>query len=344
MPRELVHWAVLQSSIDELTAQGARRVASILANNREAAFLGAIAHDAPYYYQRGNAHFARVANGLHGLQGQDTFYPLRLLAQNLARQRQDDLAELGWAFLLGMFSHAITDQWFHPWIFFFSGDYYHADPRERSEARRRHRLLEVYLDDWLSCTQLPEELPTSVAALLSELRGARLEYLSHFLGDVITENLFFPEAPKTNCASDWNSALLELGLLQWGFRNPLFSGIVKLFAHISPHRWAEIEALSNFRRHGLGLLLNGQHHYRNPVSGEMLQAELRGLLSGAIGDCARVFAALDLEVMSGVMPSILRSLRGVSLNYGVWGAGPEAAKFFSDTGLPLPGMQMAQDK
>jgi hypothetical protein len=342
MPRELVHWAVLQSSIDELSAQGAGRVASILRNNREAAFLGAIAHDAPYYYQRGNAHFARVANGLHGLAGQDTFYPLRLLAQKLARQQQDDLAELGWAFLLGMFSHAITDQWFHPWIFFFSGDYYHPVLAQRSEARRRHRLLEVYLDDWLSCTQEIQNTPTTVAALLAELRGTRLEYLSHFLGDVVTENLFFSQAPRVNCAADWHSAFLELGLLQWGFRNSMFSAVIKLCAHISPERWAEVEALSNFGRHGLGLVLSGQHHYRNPVTGEPLQAELRSLFKGAVGDCARVFAALDLEIMSGVVPAILRTLRGVSLNYGVWGAGPEAAKFFSDTGLPLPGMQMTE--
>ncbi|NDC39700.1 MAG: hypothetical protein EBZ48_16940 [Proteobacteria bacterium] len=256
---------------------------------------------------------------------------------------EQDLRALGWAWVLGMFSHAIADQWFHPWVFFFSGDYYHPEPLARAEARRKHRLLEVYLDDWICTTRGGGSEEISAPMLMCSLRGAPLSFLCDRLGEVLTERTFSPEGSPDNTSEHWYGALWEAAVLQWGFRNRGVGALLHLLANCKPQRWAEFEALLSFRRSGLGGKLAGRYHYRNPVTGEPCDHTLDDLFNGAVADCARLFTAIDSQLDDSqldtmVVPVVLRTLRGVSLNYGVWGADPGAATNFAEQGLLLPGL------
>jgi len=60
MPRELVHWMVLDSACERLT-RSAAAVGRCLRSAPHAAYLGAVAHDAPYYLRFGASGFERVA-------------------------------------------------------------------------------------------------------------------------------------------------------------------------------------------------------------------------------------------------------------------------------------------
>lgn len=338
MPRELVHWEVLKAATEATAIQGGAEVACIVKRNLAAALLGATAHDAPYYYRGGDSRFARVANGLHGLEGCDTFHPLKQLMSVVVETPEPHLRELGWAWVLGMFTHAIADQWFHPWVFYFSGDYYHPDPQLRRDSRRKHRLVEVYLDDWLCGVRGARCAEISPVVLMMKLRGAPLRYITTLLGSVLTERLFSPDGAPEDTSKEWRGALWESAWLQAGFRNPAVGAVLHGLAKLKTEKWAEFEALLRFGRSGWGAKLEGIHHYRNPVTGEQCQHSLNELFDGAVADCARVFAALNLEIESGVFPTALRSLRGVSLNYGIWGAAPSAARYFAERGLALPGL------
>jgi hypothetical protein len=237
-----------------------------------------------------------------------------------------------------MFSHAIADQWFHPWVFFYSGDYYHPEPTRRADARRKHRLLEVYLDDWLSVIQAGGPSDPSVLTLVRALRGARLDFISSLLGRVLTERLFFVDGSAEDTSAKWRGALWESAILLEVFRTPWMGAVVHAAAKLRGSKWAEYEALVRWGRVGLGQKLEGHHRYRNPISGEWSEHTLAELLRGAIDDCVRVFMAMDSDLDSGVTPAVLRTLKGVSLNYGVWGAAPESATFFATEGLTLPQM------
>ncbi|NBO19953.1 MAG: hypothetical protein EBV03_12175, partial [Proteobacteria bacterium] len=87
----MVHWQVLIAASEMAAACGGATVSRIIETNRAAALLGATAHDAPYYYRGGEHSFAKVANGLHGLRGSDTFAPLRQLAAAIVKSPEQDL-------------------------------------------------------------------------------------------------------------------------------------------------------------------------------------------------------------------------------------------------------------
>ena len=123
MPRELVHWRVLEGSLKDAPS----KLVQIINENKEAAYLGAIAHDAPYFHKLGKSPFAEVAKFLHGTYGHDTFLPLYELLKACEDDRQR-------AFVLGMFSHAVADQVMHPMIYYFTGDYYHSDKKLKLKA------------------------------------------------------------------------------------------------------------------------------------------------------------------------------------------------------------------
>ena len=95
MPREAVHWNVLSRALKQLDRtpfsrlfpagtdpQSQAEAKKILA----AMYLGAMAHDAPYYYKFGGAKFEAAAEILHGSDGNDTFDPFRRIAAEILRR------------------------------------------------------------------------------------------------------------------------------------------------------------------------------------------------------------------------------------------------------------------
>ena len=114
MPREIVHWLVLERCTERLSESDATAAATALKTHRSAAYLGAIAHDAPYYYRLGADHaFSQIAEAIHGRFGQDTFEPIRTMAADILHSPDSERGAL-WAFLLGMVSHYAADIVFHP--------------------------------------------------------------------------------------------------------------------------------------------------------------------------------------------------------------------------------------
>ena len=76
MPREIIHWNVLERAKSCFSHKGSGRILSALRAERASAYLGAIAHDAPYYYRLGGSDFEVIASSLHGEHGEDTLLPI----------------------------------------------------------------------------------------------------------------------------------------------------------------------------------------------------------------------------------------------------------------------------
>ena len=54
-----------------------------------------------------------------------------------------------WAFALGYICHCVVDVVTHPFIFYFTGDYYSQDEYEATEAQQNHLRVEYALDSYL---------------------------------------------------------------------------------------------------------------------------------------------------------------------------------------------------
>ena len=160
MPKEITHWHIAHQALQRGVPS---QVGEIIACNPALYYIGAIAHDIAFYdlSKPTEACIERVANQLHGVDGENTLVPLSEM-MDIALDRKNNQALL--AFLLGMLTHFVADSMFHPMVYYMSGNYFAVDLEERGKAVFRHRLLETAIDLWLETVD-PIEYPLDLIHL-----------------------------------------------------------------------------------------------------------------------------------------------------------------------------------
>ncbi len=350
MPRESVHWSVLDKAAETLLKE-APAVSSTISSNLDAARLGAMAHDAAYYFQLGGKPTEEIAACLHGSYKNDTFQPLLRLAKYIVAKKGSgelDEAQLSnlWAFLLGMVSHFATDVTFHPMIYWFTGDYYDYHPRERVEARRRHRLFETYLEVCFAdnSSNLGK---VNMLKMQKSLRGEERNFLKDIVEMLDSELLpkNFPELSEKVPASwqsrpTWGESLKYLAICQVAFRSSILGFVFRGFSLLFPRNIGEIDALFCFARRKTNFCLRNELEFKNPVTGEKKLASVNDLHDEALALTVDIFKRFEvlLNNETGDIESVLSDVVGVSLNYGIEGCDKSSGEHFSDVGVDLRGL------
>lgn len=339
MPRELVHWRVVQAVLEHPKIQSRKILFSSLHREKLSVYIGALAHDVPYYYRAGHDPFERVADYLHGKDGEDTFEPVRLLAKAILARPQEEQICL-WPFLFGMLTHMAADIVFHPMIFYFTGNYHALDPEERARAQARHRLFEVYLESWMR-PQVRFGWGSSLKALLVQNRARNNLSITDLLDSVLTPEKLWPaEFPSAEPVSRWASGYRQLAFYQRLFISQSIGAGFRLASKLSGTRLKGIDALFTFGRARREEFLDSKLTFQNPVSGENVESTVEQMISESI-ELSVDFICLFEALVSGEttdVDAVLGNVVGSSLNYGSPHAKVEYGRFFSAAGVPLSGL------
>lgn len=357
MPREILHWKVLEKAQSHLRERGdAPSVLDSLETERAAAYLGALTHDAPYYYKFGGDAFQEAAEYLHGSPGNDTLLPLLIACSEIQKKSNKEEKRLLFAFVLGMLSHAVSDWNFHPFVFYFTGNYNHPVPEARREARRRHRLLETYLDTWFregtrfwndylllsSMRDLGPRLDTVCKLLDAVMVPECLEY--HGRGEGVDRE-FIAQLRVRSVEGRWRASISYLVYLQYSFLSPSLGAVAHLLKTLIPSL-AQNEVL--FSRGRLQPLprFSMPFQFQNPVSGESRTVDVNTLFDEASKECAEFFARFEPLVAGSDEDvfSLFKGSEGKSLNFGIPKAAVEKAKHFSSVGLDMPGLSIEEEE
>ncbi len=128
-----------------------KRLARMLQNQELARFaaLGTTAPDVFYYY-----HLFSGKNKLAEPWGNFAHHSrvLELVLEFLEQirdQENETVREKQLSFAMGYISHCVVDVITHPYIFYFTGDYYSSDDYEAAEAQANHLRIEYALDAYL---------------------------------------------------------------------------------------------------------------------------------------------------------------------------------------------------
>ena len=328
MPREMIHWHILDTAIQTVQQNTSSSCFRCLADCRETALLGAVAYDAPYYLRFGGSDFERVGEYLHGTTGDDPLVLLGALASHIRTIDESQRPQL-WAFFLGMLSHLAVDVTFHPLVFYFTGDYHAANPQARHDARGRHRLYEVYLDNW--CVTRKRLPCRSIAALQRSLHrdgGERLYYIldSTLMVETIEQRDY------------WREAITTMALLQRGFLSSIVGAIARGFVKISNGKGEALETLFSYGRYDRLERFDAPIQYRNPLSGEEFEHTVDELVVEARDLCVSLFERVRpiLEGGEVLLGELLEEYKYVSLDYGIRGQDHESkARCFSDDKIEL---------
>ncbi|MCB0318489.1 MAG: zinc dependent phospholipase C family protein, partial [Bdellovibrionales bacterium] len=221
MPAEIVHWEILNSICSaENTNPNAKK---ILLEFPECAALGALGHDAPYFFNAGtSAATSKSCSFLHGAFGDD---PLVFLyhALTIAKEKKLKPAE---AFVLGMITHYAADSCFHPLVYYLTGNYYSSDIEEQKLVKTRHRRFEVFLDTWWkynfdsSCHD-PKILLKKANKHLAEI------------GEVLSIALSRSSDKFEISAKNWEKSIRHLVFICKLTTNPFIGILMKFFNFIS---------------------------------------------------------------------------------------------------------------
>ena len=301
MPKELTHWHIAREAMQR---GASAQVGEIIDGNPALYYIGAIAHDIGFYdfSKPSEANIERVANQLHGVNGENTLVPLiemmeTALSQNNKRTKL--------ALLLGMLTHFVADNIFHPMVYYMSGNYFAEDPEEREKAVFRHRLLETAIDLRLETVD-PIEYPLDLIHLWSETGEAGREafelLVGHYahLGD---KSGHFKKAWRNHrllqTAFSWSTPLCILALYQ-------------RFGHLSVEKY---EAL--FYPQSLNLsFFDSSLDWLHPVTGETHEMTLEELYNVSVEKVITLFERLNTQSIEK-WPLLLRELQPLSLDSGL---------------------------
>lgn len=313
MPREFVHWKVLDDIIQSPNCDS--KVCSNLISAAKkfpaVARIGAMAHDAPYFHRGGASDFILVAETLHGTNSENTFEPLRTLWDLAQVSVSNHRRELLSALLLGMLSHLTTDAVFHPIVYFFSGDYNADNLEQRRIARTKHRLFETWLDNLLINISSPQ---TSIKQALHRIPQDDLNFLCSSLAST-TPLHPYSQVKLTNV---WRQSFRHMAIITWATRNDLTGSIFRTLADYFGGWFTEVEAISSYKRKSRRQSLEQELCYLCPVTGLEKHSEIPPMLEESASFCRSLLDSLPENFLLGYGPSLNFGLPHISPNQGVY--------------------------
>jgi hypothetical protein len=322
MPKEIVHWLIAEQSASLLTEC---HLKNAVAANPACLRFGAVFPDVLFYLAGKSpfVRFSRLADILHGTGGEDTYRFLRLIREHTTTAGASGPMT---AFWIGVAAHIQTDIVFHPFVYYFTGNYHDRNPAGRSLAIQRHRRLEVLLDMYFIrkktgrqlrkyslrriCNRLEMPLPQllkTVSCALAKLSG---------------------DAPE-EIAAALCRAVVNFVILQDICCRPFLGGILFRLEESLPQPLREITALFQTPQLiGHFSVLSEPLHYRNPVSGkEEAETTAESLFMQAVRDSANFCIRLKPWICSRSLPDFPE--RGPSLSFGIPGAASGDAHYFA---------------
>jgi len=303
VPKELTHWHIAREALQRGVPV---KVGEIIASNPALYYIGAIAHDIAFYdlSKPSEARIERVANQLHGVDGENTLVPLSEMMINALGQNNSQALL---AFLLGMLTHFVADSTFHPMVYYMSGNYFAEDPEDRGKAVFRHRLVETAIDLWLE-TVNPIEYPADLIHLWREAGEDGRQALKLLVG-------YYSYLGDKKLIGRFRKAWRNHRFLQTAFSWSIPWRVLALyrrFGHLSVER---LEAL--FYPQPLDLsFFDANLEWLHPVTGEANNMTLEELYDSSANKVIALFEQLGAEPLEN-WPKLLRTLPPLSLDSGL---------------------------
>ncbi|MHB1652288.1 MAG: zinc dependent phospholipase C family protein [Desulfitobacteriaceae bacterium] len=314
MPKELTHWQVARKAFLGQIPDSVKRIISA---SPHLYYLGAVAHDIPFYdlSEPAEASLERVGNQLHGVNGENTLMPLLgILSEVLRRPGKGYLL----SFVLGMLTHFVTDATFHPAVYYLSGNYFDEDPGARAKAVFRHRLLETGIDLWLETLE-PLDYPQSLAGLWWTA-GAR----GREAFEILIEHYTLDGDKETK--AHFKSAWRYHRFLQAAFKWSVPWRVLRLYRTLGHPGVEKLEAL--FYPQPLDLsFFQTDFEWSHPVTGEHQRIGLEELFLASSLKVIGLFRELGAGSVAD-WPGIFRTWEPLSLDSGMAYVPVKEMKYF----------------
>jgi len=329
MPRELVHWHILEAALDLRVRSRADRLSELIQEHRAAAYIGAIAHDAPYFFKAGSGSLGSgVSKLIHGSDGRDTLDPIRNMAR-AARSVDDGENCYMWSLIAGMISHIAVDIAFHPMIYFLTGDFDDLDPHRQRQVRARHCIFEVYLDHWWDYHG-PDLWNRNLISRVIE----QLDEQFHPICWLLAKSLDRADSKNFN-PGHWQMSLESMAMLQRLFYSDSLGAIINVATMLSGERLISKQALFAFERRAVLPYFDRPIFWKNPVDGSSHWSMISALAETAVEHCIALWDLLARFMEAEPMQLPFEGYKTGSLSFGLVGAKLNDGRYYAEDPVAL---------
>jgi hypothetical protein len=325
MPKEIVHWLIAEEAASLLKGTS---LENAVAENPACLRFGAIFPDVLFYLV-GNRYFRRIgrlADILHGTDGEDTYRLLRSLSETPGTSGESGPLT---AFWIGVAAHLQADIVFHPLIYYLTGNYHDKRPEIRTLAIQRHRRLEVILDMYFTREKTSGQLRSYSLGRICNQLELPMPNLLKIASQTLAE---LSDSRPEEIAFGLRRALRYFVLMQNLCSRPFLGSILFRMEKLLPQPLREITAL--FQAPQLAAhfsFLSKPVIYRNPVSGKKMESTVDLLFAKAVHDSADLCKNLQQYIPDRNYSAV--SQWGPSLSFGIPGSVAGDARYFASLSI-----------
>ena len=317
MPKETCHFLIASEIVSRLDPSPLRRACE---SDLGLVYLGAIFHDALYYYEGDETEVQELADALHGAQGENTFEVLQVL--DTLGHGPSDLAMPSQTFRLGVASHVFTDVHFHPMVYFFTGNYYASDPAQQLLAQKCHRKLEAQLD-WLLAKDAIFERTHKLVHILGQYR----EKLKAILEALCKSGPLFQEVSAEQLLSAYDSYAMAQRVYQSRLLMTGLKGARFLLPKNLQHTVDQLNTLSFTRKLEPDYaFLDHGFEFRHPVTNALIRTSVSELREQAVCSTLDYLATAPQRSASDWGPSLETGMAKVGVTSMAYFSAPPRAK------------------
>ncbi len=289
MPKEITHWIIALETAARLGSGGEAGKAII--DRPEAYFLGAVAHDGPYYARK-DPLMALAGDRLHGRGVDDAFACVkRVIASDRTGEGRKPAAS-AIAFAAGALTHISADIVFHPAVFYFTGFPSHPDRRVADSYMYRHWGFESALDmHYLA--ERGKDAPRKTARLYRA--ALRRDDANEVLGSIAR---FYATGGETPSAKAADAVMRGAGRTQGLFGIAPLRLLARILNAAHAGKNADASAAFYARRNPWNAWMSGKKAFKDPVTGEDGVFEVGAFFDRAVNAALRFMNRLE-SALSG---------------------------------------------
>jgi hypothetical protein len=334
MPKEITHILFASESLKKITTNS-KKLSNILSVESDSYKFGAVATDSFYYSIKTpfEKDYFQWGDLVHGAEGNDTTESVLQALKNLKNNPKDEQFNSRLAFITGFISHIALDVNFHPYVYYFSGNYYDPLEVEKVNAMMRHRLIEAWIDLYLlNKNNLSLKTFKDIKKVFSnhKVNLDSLKFLSHFykFNFKIEKDLFMFLKKGYFIQATLNRKIINNYALYQLLKpiNKLLDN--KLRDYMSLFYPNDISNIPDY-------IVNFEK-YSHPVTGDIFEGNINVIWNDALDMSNSFFNEIENYIWgNGSFEQLKQVIKGYSLDVGLEGIKVHDSKFFSPWELEL---------
>ncbi|MBC7476282.1 MAG: zinc dependent phospholipase C family protein [Candidatus Sericytochromatia bacterium] len=330
MPKEITHVFFADETNQKINTLNKDKLHQVITENITSFHFGSLAVDTFYYSVKIpfiERNYFQWGDTVHGAEGNDTSLLVISMLDELKKEKNTHLFPQKLAFVSGFLTHMAMDINFHPYVYYFSGNYYDEDPSESANAQMRHRIIEGWidlymldknktnLDKFMAIKNIIKDKNINLKLLEflgksgSEIWNTDLQRMNKFLKKGYFVQFFLNSVFGNNAFKNFIKNLNSI------FDNKL-RGLLSLFYPNSVNNMPDF--IVNFEM------------FKNPVTGQEFKGNLDDIWNNALELSSDFLGSVNDYIFEDLSKEGLKDIiKGYSLDVGLIGVKVHEVKYFS---------------